>query len=193
MHPLKFSLSNQDQEIESQNPAEVFIKDVLCVDLQKMPETFESFTESVSQGTSEFLKLRAQYEILPDTNNEESSTKEVFDYLKVCEIPEGVVQEQKAELDRCLDERKEELMRMREDVNLNGAKMDQREKDLREVHKKFMMEEGEVGELKNKLEVASKENSRIRNLEKVHIGLMDKKKDEIRRSQFLVLIFLQFS
>jgi len=123
-------LGNQETTSDSENPAQAFIKDVLCVDPTRMPQSFEAFTESVAQGTSEFLKLRDQYDALPGTSNEDSSMADVFEYLKECEIPDGLVQEQKNELGRCFDERGTELMRMRDDANSQIARADEKEKGL---------------------------------------------------------------
>lgn len=147
------------QPASPENPTETFVKDVLSCSPENFPMTFDRFMNCVVQGTFEVANFQSQVGPMSDDPN---SMNEVFDYLSHCEIPDGLVQEQKTELDRCYDERKQELMQIRDDGNSRTKRAEDKEAALLQVHKKFMMEQGEVCEVQQKLESVRQDNSRLR-------------------------------
>ena len=157
---LKPRLGNPEiQPASPENPTETFVKDVLSCSPENFPMTFDRFMNCVVQGTFEVANFQSQVGPMSDDPN---SMNEVFDYLSHCEIPDGLVQEQKTELDRCYDERKQELMQIRDDGNSRTKRAEDKEAALLQVHKKFMMEQGEVCEVQQKLESVRQDNSRLR-------------------------------
>jgi hypothetical protein len=157
---LKARLGNPEiQPASLENPTEIFVKDVLSCSPENFPMTFDRFMNSVVQGTYEVANFQSQEGPMSDDQN---CMNEVFDYLSHCEIPDGLVQEQRAELDRCYDERKQELMHIRDDGNARTKRAEDKEAALLQVHKKFMLEQGEVCEVQQKLELVKQDNTRLR-------------------------------